>query len=120
MLLLLIKDIGKAKTLVYEYETKDRFNNIYLKKIYYVPFLILHENIHIPLTTPKYRSCERKIIDTFRKNNVLVDKNSILSIYSLTQNGNHVWHCLLKKIKMEFFSKCYNFKIKSTLLNLIF
>lgn len=66
MLLLLIKDIGKAKTLVYEYETKDRFNNIYLKKIYYVPFLILHENIHIPLTTPKYRSCERKIIDTFR------------------------------------------------------
>lgn len=64
LLLLLIKDIGKAKTLVYEYETKDRFNNIYLKKIYYVPFLILHENIHIPLTTPKYRSCERKNIDT--------------------------------------------------------
>lgn len=64
MLLLLIKDNGKAKTLVYAYETKDRFNNIYLKKMYYMPFLILHENIHIPLTTPKYRICERKNTDT--------------------------------------------------------
>lgn len=43
----------------------------------------------------------------FRKGNVLVYKNSILSIYFLTQNGNDVWQCLLKKKKeMKYFSKC--------------
>lgn len=68
MLLLLIKDIGKVKILVYEYEIKDIdfFNNIYLKKMYYVFFLIVYENIYLLLIMFKYRICERKNIDILK------------------------------------------------------